>query len=112
MPGGGAGRRDEVGPTGVHPMSAGIPKGKHLEIRTPAAWGQGERGAAGYEDSGGSELIYRDGQLLGGTTAGPGGEPTIDIHGGDSGAGSQPHPEDTTELRRPTKKTTNKRKKR
>jgi len=96
LPGGGAGRRDEVGPTGVHPMSAGIPKDKHLEIRTPAAWGQGERGAAGYEDSGGSELIYRDGQLLGGTTAGPGGEPTIDIHGG----ASQPHPEDTTELRR------------
>ena len=25
----------------------------------------------------------RDGQLLGGLTAGPGGEPTIDIHGGD-----------------------------
>ena len=78
----------------------GVPKGKHLEIRTPAAWGQGERGAAGYEDSGGSELIYRDGQLLGGTTAGPGGEPTIDIHGG----ASQPHPEDTTELRKPTAK--------
>ncbi len=100
QPGGGAGRRDEVGPTGVYPMSGGIPKGKHLEVRTPAAWGQGERGAAGYEDSGGSELIYRDGQLLGGTTAGPGGEPTIDIHGG----ASQPHPEDTTELRRPVGK--------
>ncbi len=99
-PGGGAGRRDEVGPTGVYPMSGGIPKGKHLEVRTPAAWGQGERGAAGYDDSGGSELIYRDGQLLGGTTAGPGGEPTIDIHGGKS----RPNPEDTTELRRPTTK--------
>ncbi len=105
-PGGGAGRRDEVGPTGVYPMSAGIPKGKHLEIRTPAAWGQGERGAAGYDDSGGSELIYRDGQLLGGTTSGPGGEPTIDIHGGKS----QPHPEDTAELRRPTTKRRKKKK--
>lgn len=83
QPGGGAGRRDEVGPTGVYPMSGGIPPGKHLEIRTPAAWGQGERGAAGYYDSGGSELVMRDGQLLGGLTAGPGGEPTIDIHGGD-----------------------------
>ncbi|HTR79756.1 MAG TPA: hypothetical protein VMH39_16685 [Gemmatimonadaceae bacterium] len=83
MPGGGAGRRDEVGPTGVYPMSAGIPPDHHLEIRTPASWGQGERGAAGYEDSGGSELVMRDGQLLGGLTAGPGGEPTIDIHGGD-----------------------------
>jgi len=83
QPGGGAGRRDEVGPTGVYPMSGGIPRGKHLEIRTPAAWGQGERGAEGYYDSGGSELVMRDGQLLGGLTAGPGGEPTIDIHGGD-----------------------------
>ena|SRR5437764_4385853 len=83
QPGGGAGRRDEVGPTGVYPMSGGIPEGKHLEIRTPAAWGQGERGAEGYNDSGGSELVMRDGQLLGGLTAGPGGEPTIDIHGGD-----------------------------
>ena len=83
QPGGGAGRRDEVGPTGVYPMSAGIPPGKHPEIRTPAEWGQGDRGAEGYNDSGGSELIWRDGQLLGGLTSGPGGEPTIDIHGGD-----------------------------
>jgi hypothetical protein len=82
-PGGGKGRRDEVGPTGVYPMSGGIPQGKHLEIRTPASWGQGERGAEGYNDAGGSELVWRDGQLLGGLTAGPGGEPTIDIHGGD-----------------------------
>ena len=82
-PGGGAGRRDEVGPTGVYPMSAGIPRGKHPEIRTPAAWGQGDRGAEGYDDSGGSELVMRDGQLIGGLTSGPGGEPTIDIHGGD-----------------------------
>lgn len=82
-PGGGAGRRDQVGPTGVYPMSGGIPEGKHPEIRTPAAWGQGERGAAGYEDSGGSELGMRDGQLLGGLTSGPSGEPTIDIHDGD-----------------------------
>jgi hypothetical protein len=82
-PGGGAGRRDEVGPTGVYPMSAGIPEGHHPEIRTQAAWGQGERGAEGYNDSGGSELVMRDGQLIGGLTAGPSGEPTIDIHGGD-----------------------------
>lgn len=82
-PGGGQGRRDEVGPTGVYPMSAGIPPGRHLEIRTMASWGQGERGAEGYNDAGGSELVWRDGQLLGGLTAGPGGEPTIDIHGGD-----------------------------
>jgi hypothetical protein len=64
-PGGGAGRRDEVGPTGVYPMSGGIPPGKHPEIRTPAAWGQGERGAEGYNDSGESEIIVRDGRVLG-----------------------------------------------
>jgi hypothetical protein len=89
QPGGGAGRRDEVGPTGVYPMSGGIPEGKHLEVRTPAAWGQGERGAEGYEDSGGSELVMRNGQLLGGLTAGPNGEPTIDIHGKDVPLGSE-----------------------
>lgn len=83
LPGGGAGRRDEVGPTGVYPMSGGIPPGKHPEIRTPASWGQGERGAEGYNDAGGSELYMHDGQLLGGLTSGSGGEPTIDIHGGD-----------------------------
>jgi hypothetical protein len=83
QPGGGAGRRDEVGESGVHPMSAGVPPGKHSEIRTQAAWGQGERGAAGYDDAGGSELVMRDGQLLGGLDAGPSGEPTIDIHGAD-----------------------------
>jgi hypothetical protein len=56
VPGGGRGRRDRVDPTGVYPVSAGIPEGKHLEIRTPAAWGQGDRGATGYYDSGESEL--------------------------------------------------------
>lgn len=81
LPGGGQGRRDEVGGSGVHPMSAGVDPNRNAELRTPAAWGQGERGAAGYEDSGGSELVMRDGQLLGGLTSGPSGEPTIDIHG-------------------------------
>jgi hypothetical protein len=93
QPGGGAGRRGEVGPTGVYPMSAGIPPGKHPEIRNPASWGQGDRGAEGYNDSGGSELVWRDGQLLGGLTSGPDGRPTIDIHGGDKtgdGSGQSP----------------------
>lgn len=82
-PGGGQGRRDEVGRSGVYPMSGSERPPGDAEIRTQAAWGQGERGAEGYEDAGGSELTMRDGQLLGGTTAGPSGEPTIDIHGGD-----------------------------
>ncbi|HEU5185224.1 MAG TPA: hypothetical protein VFU01_11685 [Gemmatimonadaceae bacterium] len=80
QPGGGKGRIDAVGKSGVYPMSAGLPPGKHPEIRSMASWGQGDRGAAGYEDSGGSELVMREGQLLGGLTAGPSGEPTIDIH--------------------------------
>lgn len=80
LPGGGKGRVDVVGTSGVYPMSAEErPKGT-APIRPMASWGQGDRGAAGYEDSGGSGLVWRDGQLLGGLTAGAGGEPTIDIH--------------------------------
>lgn len=55
QPGGGRGRRDEVGGSGVYPASgAEVPEG--ADVRTPAEWGQGDRGAAGYEDSGRSEL--------------------------------------------------------
>ena len=49
-PGGGQGRVDVVGESGVHPMSAGPTLGGRAEIRTMAEWGQGARGAAGYED--------------------------------------------------------------
>jgi hypothetical protein len=53
---GGTGRRDEgVGGSGVYPASAGNAP-EDAEIRTQAAWGQGDRGAAGYEDTGPSEL--------------------------------------------------------
>ena len=56
MPGGGAGRRDEgLGKSGVYPMSGPHPIGD-APIVTPAAWGQGPRGAAGYEDHGESEI--------------------------------------------------------
>lgn len=48
-------RRDEVGGSGVHPASAHDAPADS-EIRTENAWGQGERGAAGYDDSGRSEL--------------------------------------------------------
>lgn len=61
-PGGGAGRRDEVGGSGVFPASAGNAPAD-AEIRTPMAWGQGERGAAGYEDSGRSELHFTEEEL-------------------------------------------------
>jgi len=83
QPGGGQGRVEVPGETRVHPLSAGIDPNRHDEIRTQAEWGQGARGAEGYEDTGGSELTMRDGQVLGGLTSGPSGEPTIDIHGKD-----------------------------
>jgi hypothetical protein len=82
QPGGGQGRRDKVGGSGVYPASAENIPGDAV-IRTPQQWGQGDRGAEGYQDSGGSELVWREGQLLGGLTSDPSGRPTIDIHGGD-----------------------------
>lgn len=60
-PAGGAGRRDDVGHSGVYPISGDERPPHGAEIRTEAGWGQGDRGAAGYEDSGSSEL---DGELL------------------------------------------------
>lgn len=80
QPGGGQGRRDQVGGSGVYPMSGPHPAGP-AELRTPAAWGQGERGAAGYEDSGRSELSFRPGsggeggEVLGGLDSGAPGSP-------------------------------------
>lgn len=58
-PGGGQGRTDVVGQTGVYPASGPMPEGD-AEIQGMASWGQGERGAAGYEDSGSSELSMRE----------------------------------------------------
>ena len=73
-PGGGQGRRDDVGGSGVYPPTAdSIPPG--AEVRMAGSWGGGD-----YNESGGSDLIYRDGQVLGGLSAGPDGEPTIDTH--------------------------------
>jgi hypothetical protein len=62
MPGDGAGRRDEIGgTTGVHPFSeTDSAEAADMPIRTGAEWGQGERGAAGYEDAGESELSPPD----------------------------------------------------
>jgi hypothetical protein len=75
-PGGGKGRRDAVGHSGVYPPGAkDIPA--DAEVRMAGSWGGGP-----YEESGGSQLEYRDGELLGGTTAGADGQPTIDISGG------------------------------
>lgn len=57
--------RDEVGRSGVYPASGPLPETDAL-IRRQMEWGQGERGAEGYEDHGSSELMYQGGELLGG----------------------------------------------
>lgn len=46
---------DEVGHSGVYPMSGPHPPGDAPAV-WPGSWGQGKRGAAGYEDHGESEL--------------------------------------------------------
>jgi hypothetical protein len=56
-PGGRKGRRDEVGRSRVYPASGPLPPRKGAVIRGQAEWGQGERGAAGYEDHGESEMM-------------------------------------------------------
>ncbi len=81
-PGGGAGRIDKVERTGVYPFSGPERPPGGAELRPLGDWAGGDRGIAGYEDSGGSELTMRDGQLLGGTTSDASGRPGIDIHGG------------------------------
>src|SRR5919108_1924221 len=75
MPGGGQGRKDKVGRSGVYPVSAADGASPDAMVHGQASWGQGERGAAGYEDSGGSELIYLGDQLglIGGGTEGESG---------------------------------------
>jgi hypothetical protein len=78
-PGGGAGRRDEIGQSGVYPLSAERPPGER-EIRMAGEWGVGNTPVPEELMEGGSELVMRDGVLLGGLTAGPTGAPTINIH--------------------------------
>ena len=58
QPGGGQGRRDEPGRTGVYPASQAEGASPDAPLRGESEWGQGERGAAGYEESGGSELNF------------------------------------------------------
>ena len=62
-PGGGQGRRDRVGRTGVFPVSAMEGASGQAVVHPEPAWGQGERGAAGYENHGQSELFYLEEEL-------------------------------------------------
>jgi hypothetical protein len=58
MPGDGAGRTEDPGSrhAGVWPASGPPADDPNLPYTPMASFGQGERGAAGYEDSGRSEL--------------------------------------------------------
>lgn len=70
LPGGGVGRREDPGHTGVYPVSSMGGADNQAQIKGEEAWGQGERGAEGYQDSGGSELFdYGSAQDLGGEPA-------------------------------------------
>jgi len=76
LPGGGQGRIDEVGLSGVYPGSGPWPTGA-VEIRSPTSFVHGQTDAEGREVEGGSELIYFQGQtLLGGATPPPSSPPT------------------------------------
>lgn len=84
MPGGGQGRRDVVERSGVYPPTAdNIPP--DAQVRAAGSWGGGD-----YNESGGSELVMRDGQVLGGLTSDADGRPTIDTHGADRPPTQQP----------------------
>lgn len=56
MPGGGQGRKDEVGHSGVYRVSDAEKASPGAKVKGEKSFGQGARGASGYEDSGSSEL--------------------------------------------------------
>ncbi len=56
LPGGGVGRKEGPFNTPVYPVSADAGASGDAPIESENAWGQGSRGAAGYQDSGGSGL--------------------------------------------------------
>ena len=87
QPGGGAGRRDDVGRSGVYPISGDERPSGDAELRPLGYWLAGDRDIEPYEDSVGAELAMRDGIGLGGLTSDGAGRPTIDIHGGAPEAG-------------------------
>lgn len=78
VPGGGQGRRDVVGQSGVYPGSGPLPNGP-ADLRTPAEFVRGQTDAEGRPVEGGSELTYFDGKvLLGGDTPPSSGPPPRD----------------------------------
>jgi hypothetical protein len=57
-PGGGQGRVDEVGKSGVYPVSEIENAPDDAVVQGEKSFGQGERGAEGYKDAGSSEIFY------------------------------------------------------
>jgi hypothetical protein len=89
QPGGGQGRTDEVGHTGVYPGSGPYPPGD-AEVRTPESFVHGQRDAEGRQVEGGSESVYYNHEtLLGGATPPPSNPPAPEAKGqrGASGGG-------------------------
>ncbi len=87
MPGGGTGRRDEIGHTGIYPYSASEGVSGDAPVLAEGALGQGERGVEGYQDSGGSgfDATFDSGASAG--SGGAGGELTGDTPADQAGAG-------------------------
>jgi len=73
QPGGGRGRIEVVGHSGIYPGSGPYPAGE-APVRTPGEFVHGQRDEEGHEVEGGSELTYlAEGILLGGETPKPSG---------------------------------------
>ena len=60
QPGGGKGRRDEIGRTGIWPMSGPLPPASDAPAISQGEFGQGTPGSAGYAASGESETYRTD----------------------------------------------------
>lgn len=58
MPGGGQKRVDEVGETGVYPVSEMEEASPDAKVHGEKSFGQGKRGVEGYKDSGTSEIFH------------------------------------------------------
>ena len=63
LPGGGQGRKDEVGGSGVYPVSEMDRAAPDATVRGEESFGQGERGAEGYKDAGESGVILLNEEL-------------------------------------------------
>jgi hypothetical protein len=64
LPGGGQGRRDETGKSGVYPVSDMQGASGDAPVVGEMGWGQVERGAERYNDSGSSEITVAGGMAI------------------------------------------------